>query len=119
MLTVIFAASKLSPGAQNASPRGKLSIKITIFLGTNHSFVLVAAQPEHVSAGGLEVEKEQEEFLGIPGNLPDFLPEDPKISPVKFSIGVVQVVSRRESIKIPCNSHFLILIIFSSRLINR
>lgn len=65
---------------------------LCVFWGTNHPSVLVAAQPEHVGAGGLEVEKEQEKFLGILGNFPHFLPEAPEISPVKFSVGVVQVV---------------------------
>lgn len=69
--------------------------------------MFVAAQVQHVRAGGLEVEKEQEEFLGIPGILPDFLPEAPEISPVKFSVRVVQVVSRRKNIKTPLLFPFL------------
>lgn len=85
------------------------------FLGTNHSLVPVAAQPEHVSAGGLEVEKEQEEFLG---GFSDFLPEASEISPVKSIICVVQVVSRRERTKFLVIA-FLILFIFSSRLVIR
>lgn len=45
----------------------------------------------------LELEEEEEDFLG---GLSHFLCEPSKIPPVKFSIRVVQVVSRRKSTKV-------------------
>lgn len=69
----------------------------TELLDTNHSFVAIATQAQHVSTRLLEREKEEEELLG---HLSYFLSEASKVSPVELSVRVVQVVSRSRSTEV-------------------